>query len=103
MKDRATKKPASSAYVSAIVGDEMSAAMLSVLSNVLPINATERERANFLDARGLTDWRELNRHTVLHGESLDYGTRINSLKAISLINYFVGVLSKPALAKTAVE
>jgi hypothetical protein len=29
---------------------------------------------------------------VLHGESLDYGTKINSLKLISLINYVVDVL-----------
>ena len=29
----------------------------------------------------------LNRHAVMHGESLDYDTRENSLKALSLLNY----------------
>ena len=30
---------------------------------------------------------ELNRHQVLHGESTDYGTEENSLKAISFLNF----------------
>ena len=30
----------------------------------------------------------LNRHQVLHGEVVDYGTEANSLKAASLLNYF---------------
>jgi hypothetical protein len=29
----------------------------------------------------------LNRHAVLHGESVDYGTKENGLRAISLLNY----------------
>jgi hypothetical protein len=33
------------------------------------------------------DFNGLNRHMVLHGESVDYGTKENSLKAISLLNY----------------
>ena len=32
-----------------------------------------------------------HRHMVMHGIELDYGTRINSLKAISLINYVASV------------
>lgn len=36
----------------------------------------------------------LNRHQVLHRESVDYGTEINSLKAISLLNYVFQVLRK---------
>jgi hypothetical protein len=35
----------------------------------------------------------LNRHAVMHGESLDYGTEENGLKAISLLNYVSYVLS----------
>lgn len=31
----------------------------------------------------------LNRHQVLHGEVVDYGTEVNSLKAVSLLNYCV--------------
>jgi len=32
------------------------------------------------------------RHMVMHGESLDYGTKINSLKAVSLINYISTII-----------
>jgi hypothetical protein len=35
----------------------------------------------------------LNRHKVLHGESIDYGNEVNSLKSISLLNYVTQVLS----------
>ena len=37
---------------------------------------------------------ELNRHQVLHGKSVDYGTEENSLKAISLLNYLCFVLNE---------
>ena len=36
----------------------------------------------------------LNRHQVLHGESVDYGTEQNSLKAISLLSYLRWILSE---------
>ena len=36
----------------------------------------------------------LNRHEVLHGESVDYGTEINSLKAMSLLYYIASVLGE---------
>lgn len=35
----------------------------------------------------------LNRHAILHGESVDYGTRENSCRAISLLTYTAWVLS----------
>lgn len=34
-----------------------------------------------------TGFSELNRHQVLHGESTDYGTEENSLKAMSFLNF----------------
>ncbi len=34
----------------------------------------------------------LNRHEVMHGESTDYGTRLNSLKAMSLAAYVYSIL-----------
>lgn len=40
---------------------------------------------------GFTD---LNRHQVLHGEDIGYGTEINSLKAASFINYCAFMLSQ---------
>ena len=68
-----------------IASDTYRAALLSPLAQTLPIGASKHERPE--------DFTELNRHVVLHGESLDYGTKINSLKAISLINYVAHVLA----------
>ncbi|WP_423391458.1 hypothetical protein [Burkholderia sp. LMG 21824] len=36
----------------------------------------------------------LNRHMVLHGESIDYGTKENGLRAISLLNYIAQSLER---------
>ena len=38
----------------------------------------------------------LNRHQVLHGLTTDYGTELNSLKAISLLDNLVWVLNRSA-------
>jgi len=78
------KKPGTATYVDQIEADTYRAALLSPLAKTLPINASECERPAGSAA--------LNRHTVLHGESLDYGSKINSLKAISLVNYVAHVL-----------
>ena len=32
-----------------------------------------------------------NRHVILHGRSLSYGTELNSLKAISLLSFLLGL------------
>lgn len=93
MKDRATGRPKASLHVTASARDAFSMAMLSPLANVLPINASGGDRNRRIQDQGLTGWRELNRHLVLHGESFDYGTQVNSLKAVSLINYLVDFLS----------
>ena len=37
---------------------------------------------------------DLNRHAVMHGESLDYGSEENGLKAVSLLNYVSYILSE---------
>jgi len=65
---------------------------LRPISLELPINASEKARERIAAERGWPAWNELNRHQVLHGESVDYGTRLNSLKAISLLNYLVSFL-----------
>lgn len=69
-----------------------SAIFLGPISLELPINASEKARERIAAQRGWPTWKELNRHQVLHGESVDYGTRLNSLKAISLMNYLVSFL-----------
>jgi hypothetical protein len=78
-------KPRTAIYVEQVASDTYRAALLSPLAQTLPIGASKHERPE--------DFTELNRHVVLHGESLDYGTKINSLKAISLINYVAHVLT----------
>lgn len=47
----------------------------------------------FGEGRRGAGFTELNRHAVMHGEALDYGTEENGLKAISLLNYVSYVLS----------
>lgn len=81
---RANKKPRTAIYVEQIAADTYTAALLSPLAQVLPIGASEHERPEGFSA--------LNRHLVMHGESLDYGSYTNSLKSISLINYVAHVL-----------
>jgi len=82
---RRDKKPCTAIYVEQIAADTFTSALLSPLTKVLPISASEHHRS--------TEFSALNRHMVMHGESLDYGTKINSLKAISLINYVAHVLT----------
>lgn len=86
--------PATAPYVREIAGRELLTAMLAALAEPLPINANESRR------RKVSDWTALNRHMVLHGESLDYGTERNSLKAISLLNYVASVLVEGAASSS---
>lgn len=81
---RKDRKPRTAVYVAQLAADTYMAALLSPLAATLPIGATEKERPEGLAA--------LNRHMVLHGESLDYGSKVNSLKTISLLNYVAYVL-----------
>ncbi len=56
--------------------------MLSGLTNSFPVAYNERERNSVEEF-----YSGPNRHTVMHGEDLDYGTKENSLKALSLLYY----------------
>lgn len=78
------KKPATADYVESIAADVYRKVLLFPLIHSLPISASANERG--------TNFTDLNRHQVLHGESVDYGTEINSLKAISLLNYIAHTL-----------
>lgn len=73
------KKPCTAIYVKQMAADTFTFALLSPLTKTLPINASKKKR--------IAGFSELNRHMILHGESLDYGNKVNSLKAISLLNY----------------
>lgn len=77
--------PRVAAYVATLPSDRWTTALLEPLTVVLPILASEHQRR--------PDSSQLNRHAVLHGESTDYGTETNSLKAISLLQYICSVLA----------
>ena len=65
------------------------ASMLRMLKTQrAPLWASESERDSSFDA--------LNRHQVLHGESVEYATEENSLKAISLVDCFRGLSRRVA-------
>ena len=85
-KDR---KPRTAIYVEQVAADTYKAALLSPLAANNPISASEDEREEGFNL--------LNRHMVLHGESLDYGSKVNSLKAISLVNYVSQALGTDAV------
>lgn len=59
-------------------------AFLSPLFDTFPISASEKKRTDQVNG--------LNRHQVLHGESTDYGTEMNSLKAISYLTFIANVV-----------
>lgn len=82
-------KPQTAEYVDTMIADTYKAALLSPLAETKPINISQKERDD--------DFKGLNRHMVLHGESVDYGTQTNSCKAISLISYLAFVLNDTSL------
>ena len=59
--------------------DRLSAAFIAPLLTDLPITWNQARRSSKPG--------ELNRHAVLHGEDVEYGTKTNSLKALSLLAY----------------
>lgn len=60
---------------------EFSLALLTPFQSEQPIIYSEKQRGE--------NFNYLNRHQIMHGESLDYGTEINSYKVISLLLYIV--------------
>jgi len=78
------KKPCVANYVEEMAANCFLAALLSPLAETLPISASRSDL--------MADAETLNRHAILHGQSLHYGNKTNGLKAISLINYVVHVL-----------
>lgn len=74
------------AYLVEIAGSEISRAFLAPLESNMTVTLSGKARPE-----GFTG---LNRHMVLHGESVDYGTKANGLRAISLLNYISHSLQK---------
>lgn len=82
------KVPSIAVYAKTITADTFRSILLYPLTQPLPISASAKERTE--------DFDDLNRHQVVHGEITDYDTELNSLKAISLLNYVSYVLSQEA-------
>lgn len=79
-------EPSTASFVNSIATGSSLDALLSPLAESLPISASAKDRS--------IEEAHFNRHMILHGESVDYGTEGNSLKAISFLNYIGGVLAK---------
>lgn len=73
------ERPKVLAYAVEFAGSQIARAFLAPLESEMTIALSEKGRP-----QGFTG---LNRHMVLHGESVDYGTKENGLRAISLLNY----------------
>ena len=81
------ERPQTAQYVDQFTGTELTGAVLSLLAHPAPIGYSEKQRGE--------SFSELNRHMIMHGESLDYGTKINSLKSLSLVNYVAQAVGIP--------
>ena len=65
--------------------DSIAEKISEVFHQSIPLWQSEAERKS--------NFQGLNRHQVLHGESLDYGTESNSLRCISLLNFLSWILN----------
>lgn len=59
-------------------------ALLTPFAETSAINMSERRRS--------AGCSQLNRHAVMHGKSVDYGTPLNGAKSIALLWFVVSVL-----------
>ncbi|SPB14778.1 hypothetical protein NOV72_02010 [Caballeronia novacaledonica] len=66
-------------HVVEFAGSEIARAFLAPFESDMSVVQSQKARSE--------GFAGLNRHMVLHGESLDYGNRENGLRAISLLNY----------------
>lgn len=76
-------KPKTSKYVKQYANKSFIHTILTPLNEDLPISFSTGRRNKSFDG--------LNRHQILHGESKNYGSETNSLKAISLIYFLTKV------------
>lgn len=81
-----------SRFAKRIDPETLARAYLEPLIRAIPISDTSKQRRDKLP--------RLNRHAVMHGESTDYPSLENSLRAISFINFVSHVLN---MAKEQIE
>jgi hypothetical protein len=72
--------PQTKSATEALVDDALSEVIFLPLREANGLTASEATRGNWPDSP--------NRHEILHGQSVDYATELNSLKALSLLDYF---------------
>ena len=85
-------KPETADFVERKIGRRnLTRAMLAILTHSHPIHYSRRERQSW-EEEHRRPFSAFNRHRVLHGESLDYGTHENSLRAMSLLYYVARAL-----------
>lgn len=82
---RRNKEPETAAFVRNVPAKTFDVVLLQPLANSLPLTASRLGR-NALEPG------YLNRHSIMHGESTDYGTETNGLKAISFLSYVSSIL-----------
>jgi len=87
MKKRGTILPQTTDYIEESINSEFNKSFSVGLTINFPINHSKKQRDTH------TNLNTLNRHQIIHGEIVDYPTKINSLKTISLINYISQTLS----------
>ncbi len=80
-------------YIEKIKSATIQYVLLSPLTGQIPLTFSENERPPGFSG--------LNRHTVIHGESLDYDTKANSLKAVSLISYIAHTLGDDRISPSS--
>jgi hypothetical protein len=82
-------KPKMQKALNHILDDGFLACLLAPLVDLTPIADDTRKTPVIPDA--------LNRHTIMHGLSVDYDTRVNSCRAISLLVFVAWVLKHPSI------
>ena len=86
LKERGEKRTGVAPYVDQIAEEPITQAMLAPFLEPHTILLSESQRP--------ADFEGLNRHMVLHGQSLDHGTEANSLRAVSLLYYSARALEE---------
>lgn len=86
--DRTTRRPEADPYARANSNTVFNQILHMALVEEIPLKQQMSKRSSA--EVGL-----LNRHAVMHGESLDFDTKENSLRALSLLNYVALALDEP--------
>lgn len=87
-------------WVSSQIGDNKSAKqLLDQMLNLHTMDILKSQKQREEDTRSGKVFNALNRHQVMHGEVSNYGTELNSLKALSLL-IFIGA-HVPEILETA--